>query len=201
MGAGKSPNGRGKKSGQEKSSHIARHHYQREFPTIATTFTTENLAEILSDVLKDILPHDLNRSEDEEGSSSASEVEPEPEPKKLKKNQRNAKKSQKPQKPEKKEDGRSHHVQLKCRIPGCVVKVFDTQRHLLTHVKRKELHADDVNPYAEIMPHGKQNTRSPPATLKKERKHQFAGRRNGDPCRSVTPSASAWISICRPSTT
>jgi len=86
VGAGKSSNGRGKKSGQEKSSHIARHHYQREFPTIATTFTTENLAEILSDVLKDILPHDLNRSEDEEGSSSASEVEPEPEPepKKLK---------------------------------------------------------------------------------------------------------------------
>ena len=75
-----------------------------------------------------------------------------------KKNQKIQKKSKKPKKPEKKVQGRSHHVQVKCRIPGCGVKVRDIRRHLVTHVKREELHADDVNAYAEIMRHGKQKT-------------------------------------------
>ena len=90
--------------GLKEAIHIARHHYQKEFPPVATTVTVENLAELLSEVLKDVPPHHLDRSEDEE-SSSASEVEPEPEKTKKmnKKNQKTKKnpkncKSQKSQK-------------------------------------------------------------------------------------------------------
>lgn len=90
--------------GLKEAIHIARHHYQKEFPPVATTVTVENLAELLSEVLKDVPPHHLDRSEDEE-SSSASEVEPEPEKtkkmnkknQKIKKNPKNCK-SQKSQK-------------------------------------------------------------------------------------------------------
>jgi len=64
----------------------------------------------------------------------------------------------KPKNLEENEQGRSQHVKVKCRIPGCGVNVCDIRRHLLTDVKRKELHADDVNAYAEIMWHGKQKT-------------------------------------------
>ena len=82
--------------GLKEAIHIARHHYQKEFPPVATTVTVENLAELLSEVLKDVPPHYLDRSEDEE-SSSASEVEPEPE--KTKKNeQKNSKNQKKPKK-------------------------------------------------------------------------------------------------------
>ena len=157
--------------GLKEAIHIARHHYQKEFPPVATTVTVENLAELLSEVLKDVPPHHLDRSEDEE-SLSASEVEPEPEKtKKIKKskNQKNPKKLQKPKKPEEK-GGRSHHVEVKCRIHGCSVKVFDIRRHLLTHVKRKKLHADDVNTYAEIMRHGKQKTLISSSNPKKGKK-------------------------------
>ena len=90
--------------GLKEAIHIARHHYQKEFPPVATTVTVQNLAELLSEVLKDVPPHHLDRSEDEE-SSSASEVEPEPEKtkkmnkknQKIRKNPKNCK-SQKRQK-------------------------------------------------------------------------------------------------------
>ena len=81
--------------GLKEAIHIARHHYQKEFPPVATTVTVENLAELLSEVLKDVPPHHLDRSEDEE-SSSASEVEPEPEKtKKMNKKNQKIKKTQK----------------------------------------------------------------------------------------------------------
>ena len=89
--------------------------------------------------------------------------------KKIQKIKKNPKKLQKPKKPEEK-GGRSHHVEVKCRIHGCGVKVFDIRRHLLTHVKRKKLHADDVNTYAEIMRHGKQKTLISSSNPKKGKK-------------------------------
>ena len=57
-----------------------------------------------------------------------------------------------------KEGGRSHHVQVKCRIPGCSARVFEIKRHLQTHLKRNEIHAHDIDSYVEIMQHGKQKT-------------------------------------------
>ena len=70
--------------GLKHACHIAPHHYQKDFPEVATTVTIEQLAEHLSQVLDDVPPHHLNRSEDEE-SSPASEAEPEPEKTKKKK--------------------------------------------------------------------------------------------------------------------
>ena len=34
-----------------------------------------------------------------------------------------------------KKGGRSHHVQVKCRIPGCSARVFEIKRHLQTHLR------------------------------------------------------------------
>ena len=73
------------------------------------------------------------------------------------KNKKKTKKMEKSQKPEKK-DGRSHHVQVRCCIPGCTARVFDIKRHLQTHLKHEEIHEDDIDSYAEIMRHGKQKT-------------------------------------------
>ena len=70
--------------GLKHACHIARHHFQKEFPEVATAVTIDQLAEHLPQVLDDVPPHHLNRSEDVE-SSSASEAEPEPEKTKKKK--------------------------------------------------------------------------------------------------------------------
>ena len=166
---------------------------------VATTVTIEQLAEHLSQVLDDVPPHHLNHSEDEE-SSSASEAEPEPEKtkkneEKNSKNKKKPKKMEKSQKPEKK-GGRSHHVQVRCHIPGCSPRVFDIKRHLQTHLKREEIHEDDIDSYAEIMRHGKQKTLVSSGNPSKRGRHQCAGGRNGAPCRSVPPFASAWTNIC-----
>ena len=39
---------------------------------------------------------------------------------------------------------RSHHLTVKCRIPGCGLKVKDIKRHLKTHVTKKQLDETDV---------------------------------------------------------
>ena len=70
--------------GLKHACHIARHHFQEEFPEVATAVTIDQLAEHLAQVLDDVPPHHLNRSEDVE-SSWASEAEPEPEKTKKKK--------------------------------------------------------------------------------------------------------------------
>ena len=72
--------------GLKHACHIARHHFQEEFPEVATAVTIDQLAEHLAQVLDDVPPHHLNREEDVESSSaSEAEAEAEPEPEKTKK--------------------------------------------------------------------------------------------------------------------
>ena len=73
------------------------------------------------------------------------------------KNKKKPKKMEKPQNPEKK-GARGHHVQVRCRIPGCSAWVCDIKRHLRTHLKREEINEDDIDSYAEIMQHEKQKS-------------------------------------------
>ena len=62
---------------------------------------------------------------------------------------------------------RSHHVTVKCRIPGCGLKVKDIKRHLKTHVTKKQLEESDVPRAAAILKAGK-NLRGPPLTTTKK---------------------------------
>ena len=138
---------------------IARHHYRRELPTIATTCTVEDLAEMMVAVLEDVPPSNLNKEEDVDSSSSSESEEEEPAPKKIKKTKE---KIEKPQKPAKKtgneemEETRSHHARSRCRMPGCEAVVCNMRRHLKqVHVKQGELNEDDVDGCVEVMRHGK----------------------------------------------
>ena len=135
------------------ASHIARHHYKREFPEIATNCTVEELAHTLSMVLADVHPAHLSREEDFDSElSMEKEEEEEPQCKKRKKNEEKNKKK------EEQKEGRSHHVRVKCKIAGCDEKVQDIRQHLKMHIKNSELHPEDLDAYTEIMRHGKQKT-------------------------------------------
>ena len=75
------------------ASHIARHHYKREFPEIATNCTVEELVHTLSMVLADVHPAHLSREEDFDSElSMEKEEEEEPQCKKRKKNEEKNKK-------------------------------------------------------------------------------------------------------------
>ena len=138
---------------------IARHHYKKELPPIETTCTVEDLAGMMAAIVDQVPPPHLNRAEDVTASSSESESEEEePASKKIKKTKEKSTKKQKKQKQEEKEETeatRSHHVRTRCRIPGCEAVVCDIRRHLMVHVKRQEIHEDDVEGIAEVMRHGK----------------------------------------------
>lgn len=58
-------------------------------------------------------------------------------------------------KKEETEETRSHRVKTWCCTPSCEAMVCDTKRHLRVHVKRGELHPDDIDGHAEIICHGK----------------------------------------------
>lgn len=64
--------------------------------------------------------------------------------------------------PEKKqevsEEGRKHHVRVRCRVPGCDAHVFDIRRHLKVHVARSEVSRDILEARAQVMLHGKKKT-------------------------------------------
>ena len=62
---------------------------------------------------------------------------------------------------------RSHHVIVKCRIPGSGLKVKDIKRHLKIHVTKKQLEESDVPRAAAILKAGK-NLRGPPLTTTKK---------------------------------
>ena len=53
------------------------------------------------------------------------------------------------------EGTRSHHVRIRCRIPGCEAVVCDIRRHLMVHVKAEQINQADVEGIAEVMRHGK----------------------------------------------
>lgn len=53
------------------------------------------------------------------------------------------------------EETHSHHFRTRCRMHGCEAVVCDIRQHLMVHVKQGQLHADDVEGYAEVMRHGK----------------------------------------------
>ena len=55
----------------------------------------------------------------------------------------------------KKESKWSHHKVFKCRMPGCSMRVGDLKRHLLTHVKKKEIEEHLVPKALAIMKAGK----------------------------------------------
>ena len=121
----------------------------------------ETLADILSMTLLDVPPAHLNRSEDFDEETLS---EGEPEPKKNKKipekiqNLKNPKKSKKSENPEEKRKERSHYIRVKCLIPRCDATVCDIRRHLKVHVKNGQLNPDDLEPFSEIMRHGKRKT-------------------------------------------
>lgn len=50
---------------------------------------------------------------------------------------------------------RSHHSQVKCKVPGCKFHGQDIKRHLRTHVKKGELEAENIEAMAELCRHGK----------------------------------------------
>ena len=50
---------------------------------------------------------------------------------------------------------RSHHSQVKCKVPGCKFHGQDINRHLRTHVKKGELEAENIEAMAELCQHGK----------------------------------------------
>ena len=50
---------------------------------------------------------------------------------------------------------RSHHSQVKCKVPGCKFHGQDIKRHLPTHVKKGELEAENIEAMAELCRHGK----------------------------------------------
>ena len=50
---------------------------------------------------------------------------------------------------------RSHHSQVKCKVPGCKFHGQDTTRHLRTHVKKGELEAENIEAMGELCRHGK----------------------------------------------
>ena len=56
---------------------IARHHYKKELPPVATTCTVEDLAEMMAAIVDQVPPPHLNRAEDVTASSSESESEEE----------------------------------------------------------------------------------------------------------------------------
>jgi len=62
---------------------------------------------------------------------------------------------------------RSHHVTVKCRVPGCGLRVKDIKRHLKSHVTRKQLEESDVPRAAAILKAGK-SLRGPPLTTSKK---------------------------------
>ena len=83
---------------------IARHHYKKELPPVATTCTIEDLAEMMSVIVDEVPPPNLNRAEDVATSSSPeSESEEQPASKKIKKNKR--KKYEKRKKRKKRRNG------------------------------------------------------------------------------------------------
>ena len=47
---------------------------------------------------------------------------------------------------------------MKCRIAGCDAKVQDIRRHVKMHIRNSELHPEDLDPYTQIMRHGKRKT-------------------------------------------
>jgi len=63
---------------------------------------------------------------------------------------------------------RSHHVTVKCRIPGYRRKMKDIKRHLKSHVTRKELEESDVPRAAAILKAGNNLSGPPLTTCKKE---------------------------------
>ena len=137
---------------------IARHHYRSELPTIATTCSVEDLAEIMAAVLDHVPPSHLNKNEDVESSSTSEleeEEEEEPAPKKIKKQKEKIEKPEKNTGKEEMENTHSHHVCTRCRMPCCEAMVCDIRRHLMVHVKRGEVDADDVDGCVEVMRHGK----------------------------------------------
>ena len=71
---------------------IARHHYNRELPPIATTCRVEDIAEMMALIIDDVPPH-LNKDEDFDSATSESEEKEEPAPKKMKKKKEKIKKS------------------------------------------------------------------------------------------------------------
>ena len=130
---------------------IARHHYKKELPPVATTCTVEDLAEMMAAIVDQVPPPHLNRAEDVTASSSGSESE-EPASKKIKKTKEKTTKKEKKETQEEKEEmkaTRSHHVRTRCLIPGCEAVVCDIRRHLMVHVKREEIEQDDVEGIAE----------------------------------------------------
>lgn len=149
---------------------------------MATTCTIENLDEILSAVLKDVPPHDLNHSDDEE------------EEKKENKNQK------------------SHISEKKKKMDA--VTISRSNAEFLGVVSEYLIYDDTCSPTLKRRNCMRMtSTRtlrscsmvsrrpsSPLATLRKEGKHQSTGGNNGAPCCTVTPSGSAWINTCRPST-
>ena len=63
---------------------IARHHYKKELPPVATNCTVEELAEMMAAIADEVPPPHLNRAEDVTASSSSeSESEEEPASKKI----------------------------------------------------------------------------------------------------------------------
>ena len=92
---------------------IARHHYNKELPPIATTCCVEDIAEMMALVLEDVPPPHLNKAEDFDSATSESEEKEEPTPKKMKKKEEKIKKSEKKQKKEEESETRSHHVRTR----------------------------------------------------------------------------------------
>ena len=116
---------------------IARNHFHRPLPPVATTCTIEDLATTMSMVLTDVPPTHLNREEDV-GTTSSSEGEPDAKQNK-KTEEKNDKKPKKPENPKKskntktkEESGstRIHHTRVTSRLSGCEAEVCDIKRHL-----------------------------------------------------------------------
>ena len=54
-----------------------------------------------------------------------------------------------------KKSKRSHHKVFKCRMPQCSAKVGDLKRHLLFHVRKKEIDEESLPKALAIMKAGK----------------------------------------------
>ena len=85
-----------------------------------------------------------NDGESENDNSDSEEDEEEYEPEEESEKESKDKKSK-----------RSHHKVFKCRMPQCSAKVGDLKRHLLFHVRKKEIDEESLPKALAIMKAGK----------------------------------------------